>query len=92
MVKLSMSGRTQLTVVNTMNSMATNCIYETEFSYTVKSGKSGFTIPGGQARDVKYRVRSWQKGGVMLFEPCVMSHEPEGLYLYTAGKSKCMKI
>lgn len=79
-----MSGRTQLTVVNTMNSMATNCIYETEFSYTVKSGKSGFTIPSGQARDVKCSQSSGKRGGEMMFEPCVMSHQQERLDVYTS--------
>ena len=69
-----------------------------DFSYMVKSGKIGFNIPSRQIRDVKCWVRGFPDGGLMLFEPGVISYLPEGLELYPSivelppGPSKAVKV
>ncbi|GAA6088015.1 uncharacterized protein LOC121906577 [Tachysurus ichikawai] len=61
----------------------------------VRIGKRGVTIPAGQIREVKCRVRGWSGNGTLLFQPIAGN---EGLELLPAlldvpgGLSKCVKI
>uniref|UniRef100_A0A674MFQ5 Gypsy retrotransposon integrase-like protein 1 n=1 Tax=Takifugu rubripes TaxID=31033 RepID=A0A674MFQ5_TAKRU len=71
---------------------------ETAVECSVRTGKTGSTIPAGQICEVRCRVREWPSGGVMLFQPDVVSNCPEGLDLFQAlvdvpsGSTKIVKI
>lgn len=71
---------------------------ETARECSVRMGKTGFTIPAGQIAEAKYRIREWPRGGVMLFQPSLVSNCPEGLELFPAivnvphGSTKVVKI
>lgn len=64
----------------------------------VRIGKRGVTIPAGQIREVKCRVRGWSGNGTLLFQPIAGNDCIEGLELLPAlvdvpgGLSKCVKI
>lgn len=71
---------------------------ETAVECSVRTGKTGSTIPAGQICEVRCRVREWPRGGVMLFQPDVVGNCPEGLDLFQAlvdvpsGSTKIVKI
>lgn len=71
---------------------------ETAVECSVRTGKMGLTIPAGQICEERCRVREWPGGGVMLFQPNLVSNSPEGLDLFQAlvdvpsGSSKIVKI
>lgn len=76
---MNMTKDTAKTMVNTVNTMGS---IHTDLNHVVKSGKKGFTIPTGQVRDVKCRVRGGFNDGLMVFEPCTMPQYPEGLDVF----------
>lgn len=71
---------------------------EEQNSCVLRMGKKGLVIIKGQLCEVKCRIRSWPKGGTMLFEPVMEDSYPEGLGLFPAlldvpcGHSKLVKI
>lgn len=81
-------------VVSTVQAM----VPEEQESCVLRLGKKGLVISKGQLCEVKCRVRSWPKGGTMLFEPVMEDSYPEGLGLFPTlvdvpcGYSKLVKI
>lgn len=92
---LKLHQDTAKTIVSVVSGTAAQ---ETPRTDTIRVGKRGLTVPSGQIYEIKCRVRSWQKGGTMLFEPTLESMLPEGLELFPAladvpaGASKVIKI
>ncbi|XP_057178909.1 uncharacterized protein LOC130547157 [Triplophysa rosa] len=66
--------------------------------HNVRLGKSGVNIPAGKVREVCCRVRGWNSGGTMMFQPSPDHYCPEGLELFPAlvdvpvGSSKRIRV
>lgn len=91
---LSVSDRTVEALVSTLQT-----IRPTEMPQcNVRLGKKGVNIPSGKIREVQCRIRGWNSGGTMMFQPSPENHCLEGLELFPAlvdvpvGSSKRIKI
>lgn len=92
---LKLHRATAATIVSVISDSPTQ---EKPANDTIRVGKRGLIVPSGQICEVKCHVRSWPKGGTMLFEPALDSVLQEGLELFPAlvnvppGASKTVKI